>query len=112
MDMNNEQNYPPLSQQVKNLAKFTFKLINYIQENEDHKSLISPDRVYNERIEICRSCEKYDKEQNRCFECGCYLPAKAKAIFEECPLNKWQTKEEDLLGVYETIINDMEENSK
>lgn len=86
--MTEEKKYPSLPQQGKNLAKFTWDLLNYITQNEE-KVLFVSDEVYKERVTICRSCEKYDELENRCVECGCYIPGKAKIIIDSCPLDKW-----------------------
>lgn len=41
------------------------------------------------RLDICKGCDQYDKEQNRCYQCGCYLTFKTKIEGGGCPLNKW-----------------------
>lgn len=107
-----QKKYPSIGEQVKNLAGFSFKLIKYLQEkgeDEENKTLVVSDKVYNERLQICKSCEKFDEEQNRCFECGCYLPVKAKFILDDCPLNKWTFEEKDWEEAFENILADMEE---
>ena len=43
-----------------------------------------------ERMTTCRSCEKYDDQQNRCNACGCFLNAKALFRSAECDLGKWR----------------------
>lgn len=88
MSEQSEQKYPSLFQQGKNLAGFTWELLNYITKNED-KVLFVSDEVYKERIGICRTCDKYDELENRCRECGCYVPGKAKINIDSCPLKKW-----------------------
>ena len=86
--MSEKQKYPSLAQQGKNLAGFTWELLNYITKNEE-KVLFVSDEVYKERMNICRSCKRYDEFENRCMECGCYVPGKAKIILDSCPLQKW-----------------------
>ena len=86
--MSEEQKYPSLAQQGKNLAGFTWELLNYITKNEE-KVLFVSDQVYKKRVNICKSCDKFDELENRCMECGCYVPAKAKIILDSCPLQKW-----------------------
>lgn len=54
--------------------------------------------VQNERIEICKSCEKYDQKRSRCKLCGCFLSgvaAKTAWATERCPLKppKWDRVE-------------------
>ena len=69
--MTEEKKYPSLPQQGKNLAKFTWDLLNYITQNEE-KVLFVKDEVYKERVTICRSCDKYDELENmisyRCYK--------------------------------------------
>ena len=42
-----------------------------------------------ERLEICKGCEHYIKDQNRCLECGCFLKWKARMEAWNCPLGRW-----------------------
>ena len=113
MTMSEEQNYPSLIQQGKNLAQFSWKLIKYLQENnedEQNKTLVVSDEIYNKRLEICKSCSKFDEKQNRCIECGCYLPAKAKFILDDCPLNKWTMSENEWESAFNNILKDMNDD--
>lgn len=41
------------------------------------------------RLDICKGCDQYDKTQNRCYQCGCYLTFKSKIEGGGCPLGKW-----------------------
>jgi hypothetical protein len=51
------------------------------------------------RIEICKRCECFDKNwcsKDKCKAldglragCGCYLPAKTRLEFANCPRGKW-----------------------
>lgn len=43
----------------------------------------------NDKLKICIVCERYDKESERCNECGCYMPLKTTIPFTTCPLGKW-----------------------
>ncbi len=104
--MSEKQDYPSLTEQGKNLAKFTWDLLNYITNNEE-KVLFVNDEVYKERMTICKSCDRYDEFENRCRECGCYLPAKAKIILDSCPLNKWDVDASNWDEKFANIQNDM-----
>lgn len=111
--MTENQNYPSLANQGKNLVKFSYKLFKHIQEvslSEDKKTLLVSDEIYNNRIEICKTCEKYDKIQNRCKECGCFLSGKARFVFEECPLKKWGMTEEDWEETFNNLMEEIDEN--
>jgi len=104
--MSKEKNYPSLPQQGKNLAGFAWEMINYIVKNEQ-KVLFVSDKVYEERVSICKSCEKYDELENRCRECGCYVPAKAKIILDSCPLKKWEADSSDWEERFSDIQKDL-----
>jgi hypothetical protein len=85
-----EKDYPSLSEQGKNLSKFTldvFKSIFYGQP------LFATEEISNQRMSICRSCDKYDESQKRCRECGCMLEHKVKFALDSCPLKKWDIDE-------------------
>lgn len=58
------------------------------------------DTEYNYRLDICKTCELYDKDTDRCSACGCFIsdgfltPGKARVIenkeaISDCPLGKW-----------------------
>ena len=49
--MSDEKQYPSLGEQAKNLAKFSWDLLNYITVNQE-KVLFVSDEVYKERIGI------------------------------------------------------------
>lgn len=86
--MEEKNQYPSFLQQGKNLASFSWDLINHILHDEN-KTLFVSDEVYQERYSICKSCDKFDATQERCTECGCYIPGKAQIILDSCPLQKW-----------------------
>lgn len=43
------------------------------------------------RLAICRGCEHYDDDSQRCRRCTCYMPLKARLAALHCPLEtpKW-----------------------
>ena len=107
--MSDDLQSPNLVEKGKNLAKFSWQLINYIQNNYE-KALVVTDEEYKERIMICRDCDKFREVQNECAECGCYLPAKARIVLDSCPLEKWKSKDEEWFTKekFNDIIEDMD----
>ena len=103
--MSENNDYPSLLQQGKNLAKFSWDVINYIHKNQGEFLFVSED-VYKERYSVCRGCEKFDEIENKCKECGCYIPAKARVVLDSCPLGKW-TEDKDS---WEEKFNKIAEN--
>jgi uncharacterized paraquat-inducible protein A len=73
--------YPSLIQQAKNLAQFTSDVVNDPNKVDD--------AVYEQRLDVCKSCNFYDVEQNRCMRCGCWLKYKARYSAGQCPIGKW-----------------------
>jgi len=100
--------YPSLFQQGKNLAEFSFELIkNAIQTG----ALQVSEEVKNQRLEICRACDKYDAGQIRCIECGCFLEAKTGFSLDSCPLGKWKESKTDWINEkFGDLIENMEKN--
>ena len=58
--MSDDLKSPNLVEKGKNLAKFSWQLINYIQNNYE-KALVVTDEEYKERIMICRDCISFEK---------------------------------------------------
>jgi len=42
-----------------------------------------------QRLEICVSCDRLQKNIYMCKECGCFMKIKAMFPESECPLHKW-----------------------
>ncbi len=53
------------------------------------KKIISPTELAQQRLDICEKCPSLDKDLGRCRECGCFVQAKVKMNFEDCPVGKW-----------------------
>jgi len=105
-----ENNYPPLTEQGKNLAAFSWELLK--KAITDGGLLVS-DEVREKRMKICKNCEKYDSENNRCFECGCLLEFKAKYALDSCPLKKWNESNEHWInGKFDEIVEKINEDNE
>ena len=51
-----------------------------------------PDEVYQDRIAICKSCDKYISLLGNCSICNCFMKLKCRLAFTECAGSpkKWQ----------------------
>ena len=105
--MSDDLQSPNLVEKGKNLAKFSWELINYIQKNYE-KTLFASDEIYKERLSICKTCDKYKELENECAECGCYIPMKAKIVLDSCPLEKWTANNEGWDDKFNDIMKDMD----
>ena len=78
----NQQSLPSKIQMAKNLASAT----------KDHAKTgfaQAQDELQAERLEICKGCEFYIPDQDRCGKCGCYLKSKSAWKSSKCPIGKW-----------------------
>jgi hypothetical protein len=90
--MKEKEEFPSLSEQGKNLAKFTFEVVKSgitIAPTTSTKSVFVSEEKQKERLDICKMCEYYSLRQNRCRQCGCYMNAKVKFTASQCPIQKW-----------------------
>lgn len=56
------------------------------------RPLIVSSAEQDNRLTICRACEKFDC--GKCQQCGCIVAVKAKLATEDCPLGFWPRKTE------------------
>lgn len=73
---------PSLIQQATNFTKSTIKHVTTGAKNADMN-------LQQQRLDICNDCSFYDKENDRCKKCGCFLKVKTKWLSSQCPLKKW-----------------------
>ena len=85
-----QKEYPSLLQMTKNAINAGIDFIKDGGQTVDEEE-------QKRRISICTgnaeagipACPAYDKEQNRCRECGCFLNWATTVNSKHCPLNKW-----------------------
>ena len=109
--MSEEKQYPSLPEQGKNLAKFAWDVIN--ESLRKGAPLQVSDSIYNERLEICKSCDWYDPEQIRCKECGCWLEQKARWSLDSCPIGKWSSNADTFINEkFEELMKDLDKEKE
>lgn len=103
--MNEEESYPSLPEQAKNLANFSFNVVKTAVISSE--SPFAPEDVQEQRWEVCRSCEFFDAKAERCRHCGCFLKAKIRFTLDSCPLQKWTIKKKNhhVVKKEPTIVN-------
>ncbi len=81
-----EEQMPKLTEMIQNFGKAVAQ--------ESLAFLKSKPNVTNEekdkRFEICKSCEFFVTQSQRCMKCGCYMPIKTGWRSQKCPIGKWQ----------------------
>ena len=45
-------------------------------------------KIRNLKLDICKTCEKYNAVTTQCKECGCFMPVKTWIKGNTCPLGK------------------------
>ena len=69
--------------------------INFFQSFADSVGKISNDptiassETIEERLKVCHSCDKLNKELGVCKECGCIVKLKTRFAAVNCPIGKW-----------------------
>ena len=55
-------------------------------------------KISEQRLEICRQCDKFNQQNSQCAECGCFMDYKTLLPYVSCPLDKWKAieSEEDI----------------
>ena len=79
---NNEIHEPNSLQKVINLSKA-------IVEHIYHGANILSEDELKVRLNICKNCEFFQPENDRCSQCGCFLSIKASWKEQSCPIKKW-----------------------
>ncbi len=78
--------FPPLATQAQNFAKAIGRSAGAIVTC---KEVLVREPEREERLRICRACERFEPRRTRCKECGCMLKAKLRMATETCPIGKW-----------------------
>jgi len=82
----NKPSMPSIPQMAKNLGQDIFKTVKSVAAGNP----INVDsQEANKRKNICNSCEFFNKAQERCLKCGCYMAVKAYVKASSCPIGKW-----------------------
>lgn len=64
----------------------TYRTIREYIDNLDPDAK-ADDKIYEERLEVCRECEML--LQGMCRSCGCYVELRAAMKKNNCPRKKW-----------------------
>jgi Family of unknown function (DUF6171) len=49
------------------------------------------EKMKNDRMNICNSCDRFIKSTTQCKECGCIMKMKTSIPHASCPLGKWNS---------------------
>ena len=75
---------PPFIHMVKDAIRTAVKVIK-----GSPKGIIADVPFQARRLSICKACELFIPESNRCQKCGCLMTRKVILKNASCPINKW-----------------------
>jgi len=79
-------NFPSVGQMAKNIGNDIVKNVKSVVSGN---SLNADQQEATKRKNICNGCEFFNKQQDRCTKCGCYLAVKVYLKASNCPIGKW-----------------------
>lgn len=77
---------PTKLQMAKNLGN---SIVRNIKSVAAGNPLKISDEESSIRLEICKSCEFFNANAQRCNKCGCNMAVKTYLKAEKCPVGKW-----------------------
>ncbi len=72
---------------IQKMIKKTEEIAHAASDLAHHN--VVPPEVSSERFAICKSCEHFFEPTATCKKCGCFMAAKTKLKWVECPVGKW-----------------------
>jgi uncharacterized paraquat-inducible protein A len=78
--------FPSIPKMVSNLGNDVVKTVQSVASGQPLKS---DETEANHRRTICNSCEFFNKSQERCTKCGCFMAVKVYLKAANCPIGKW-----------------------
>lgn len=86
LQSSNKPTMPSLPKMAANAAQAVVRNVQSVAAGNDLR--LSSDEA-NARLTVCRGCEFFDKNQERCGKCGCFMALKTYLKAERCPVGKW-----------------------
>jgi len=81
-----EEKMPSVIDMAKNLATTAVETIKTVAVGN---SANLTQEEAQKRKNICNTCPSFNKSQERCTKCGCYMAIKTYLRAATCPLGKW-----------------------
>lgn len=77
---------PSIPRMISNMAESVVRNAKSVVAGN---SLTTNSEQANSRLSICQKCEFFDKNQQRCQKCGCFMAVKTYLKAEKCPIGRW-----------------------
>lgn len=78
--------YPDFWEQMKNFKEFAKSVGQDIVEGDG--VFVSEEKRKN-REKTCYDCSQFNKDNKRCYLCGCFMEVKWKFKSSGCPISMW-----------------------
>ena len=78
--------------ETEDFSKQVFEYLKTIHSNSYALNVL--DRVHDERMSICRTCDHYDRENMMCKALKVDILPKTQNALESCPDGKWDANSE------------------
>ena len=78
--------FPSVPRMVANLGA---EVVNNIKSVASGQPFRVEDEEAKKRRSICETCEFFNKSQERCTKCGCFMAVKVYLKASHCPIGKW-----------------------
>jgi hypothetical protein len=88
--MSEEQQYPSIPDQAKNIVSLVQDAISDVLKGNQ---LFASDEEQTRRMDICKKCEYFNEEDVRCRHCGCFLKQKVSLTASKCPIHRWENND-------------------
>lgn len=82
----NKPQMPSVPKLIQNLGGSVVRNVSSVAAGN---SLRVPAQEATNRLDICKKCEFFNKNSERCGKCGCYMAVKTYLKAERCPVGKW-----------------------
>ena len=77
------------NQQLPSKINMAKNLVSATKEHAKTGFAQAENELQAERLEICKGCEFYIPDKDRCAKCGCHLKSKSAWKSSKCPIGKW-----------------------
>ena len=78
--------FPSIPRMAANLGNDVIKTVKSVASGDGFKV---DDTEANKRKTVCEGCEFFNKAQERCTKCGCFMAVKVYLKASSCPIGKW-----------------------
>jgi len=86
LQSSNKTKMPTIGAMARNLAQSVSRNVQSVSAGNN---LRLTQEEANSRLDICNTCEFFNKVQSRCTKCGCFMAVKTYLKAEKCPIGRW-----------------------